>query len=269
MSSTKTPNEPLATKADRHVYYERAVQAPEEEVEVLDLVYTKVRGRRPLTLREDFCGTALLCTRWVESHPDRRAIGVDLDSDTLAWGREHRVEPLGARAGAVELICADVREAATAPVDLVAAFNFSYCLIQDRAQLVEYFRAARKALAADGLFVLDLHQGPRTQEELFEETEFDDFVYVWEQGAVDALSGKARRAIHFEFEDGSELENAFEYEFRVWTLPELVDALRDAGFTRTDLFYEEFDEDGYSIGELHPVERLTHEDSWIGYLVCE
>ena len=258
-----------AANADRHVYYERAVQEPDEEVQVLDLVFSKLRGRKPVSLREDFCGTALLCTRWVESDPARRAIGVDLDSDTLAWGREHRVRPLGARAEAVELVCADVREAATAAVDLVAAFNFSYCLIHERSELVEYFRAARNALASDGLFVLDMHQGPRTWEELIEETEFDDFVYVWEQGAIDALSGKARRAIHFEFPDGSALDDAFEYVFRVWTLPELVDALGEAGFKRTDLFYEEFDEDGYSVGELHRVERLKHEDSWIGYLVCE
>ena len=98
-----------AAKADRHVYYERAVQEPDEEVQVLDLVFSKLRGRKPVSLREDFCGTALLCTRWVESDPARRAIGVDLDSDTLAWGREHRVRPLGARAEAVELVCADVR----------------------------------------------------------------------------------------------------------------------------------------------------------------
>ena len=259
----------IAAKADRHVFYERAVQAPEEEVAVLDLVYSKLKGRRPLTLREDFCGTALLCSRWVESDPRRRAIGVDLDSDTLAWARKHRIDPLGERGRSIELVCGDVRSVATTPVDVVAAFNFSYCLIHDRQDLVDYFKAAREALAPEGLFVLDTHQGPRSQEELLEETEFEDFVYVWEQGPIDAPSGTARRAIHFEFNDGSELENAFEYEFRVWTLPELIDALRDAGFERTDLFYEEFDEDGYSVGELHRVERLTHEDSWIGYLVCE
>ena len=86
-SSTGT----LASLADRHELYERAVQEPEEEVVFLDELFQALRGRKARSLREDFCGTALLATRWVESAPDRTAIGVDLDAPTLDWAARHRV----------------------------------------------------------------------------------------------------------------------------------------------------------------------------------
>jgi hypothetical protein len=44
-----------------------------------------------LSLKEDFCGTALLASEWVEWRRDNTALGVDLDAATLAWGREHNL----------------------------------------------------------------------------------------------------------------------------------------------------------------------------------
>ncbi len=263
-SSTGT----LASLADRHELYERAVQEPEEEVVFLDQVFQTLRGRKARSLREDFCGTALLATCWVESAPDRTAIGVDLDAPTLDWAARHRVAPLGPRASDLELVCDDVLTVQTKSVDLVAALNFSYSLLHERGALVAYFERARACLVADGLFVLDFHAGPRTQERIIERTRYDGFTYVWEQGAMDALSGLATRAIHFRFPDGSQLRDAFSYAFRVWTVPELHDALRDAGFAHCEVHYEDFDEDGYSLGPPMRVESMTHEDSWIGYLVA-
>ncbi len=258
-----------AARASKHDLYEQSVQEPDGEIEFVDRVFRRRRGRVPLSLREDFCGTALFCARWVQGRPGRSAVGVDLDRETLDWGRKHRLEPIGQAAERVQLLCANVLDVEAPAVDVITAFNFSYCLIHERRDLLRYCRRAREQLAAEGLFVLDFHAGPRSQEEIEEETEHDDFTYLWQQGEIDALSGRARRAIHFRFPDGSQLRNAFSYEFRVWTLPELRDLLDEAGFAPVDVYFEDFDDEGYTTGSTRKVKRMAHEDSWVGYLVAE
>jgi SAM-dependent methyltransferase len=256
-----------AAKACRHELYEQSVQEPEWDLEFVERVFREIRGRPAQSLREDFCGTALLCAEWVRGAEYRTAIGVDLDKETLDWAQVHRVEPLGARKGDLTLVHADVCDVRTDPVDVIAALNFSYSLIHRRADLLRYFARAREGLGPDGLFMLDFHAGPNSQEELVEETAFEDFTYVWEQGELDALSAHASRAIHFSFPDGSELRDAFTYDFRVWTIPELRDVLHDAGFGQVDAYYEPFDEDGDVTGDPRRITHITHEDSWTGYLV--
>src|SRR3569832_850249 len=51
----------LAKRADRHVLYQHAVQAPDYEIEFFEDHYKELRGKKPRSLLEDFCGTALLC----------------------------------------------------------------------------------------------------------------------------------------------------------------------------------------------------------------
>ena len=83
-----------AELADRHVLYEVAVQNTETEFEFVDGVFRRLRGRKAVTLREDFCGTAGMCCEWVKQRSKNRAIGVDLDSEVLAWGETHNVAKL-------------------------------------------------------------------------------------------------------------------------------------------------------------------------------
>jgi hypothetical protein len=51
-----------ARNADRHSLYQQSVQAPEYEVRFLDKIFRRHTGRKLLQLREDFCGTAYLCS---------------------------------------------------------------------------------------------------------------------------------------------------------------------------------------------------------------
>ena len=78
------------------------------ECRFLARTFERLCGRPAVSLREDFCGTALLAAEWVKSR-DRRAVGVDLDREVLAWGRGHNLTRLGARAAAVRLLHQDVR----------------------------------------------------------------------------------------------------------------------------------------------------------------
>ena len=98
-----------ANTADRHVLYERSVQDPDAEIAFIDRVFRSISGRKPQSLREDFCGTALLCARWIERHPDRTATGVDLDSRVLRWSREHHLARLNEPGRRVVLLQQDVR----------------------------------------------------------------------------------------------------------------------------------------------------------------
>ena len=74
-----------AKTADKHDLYQRSVQDAETEIYFINRAFKKVRGREPLTLREDFCGTALLCGAWVKSLEKRTAQGIDIDPKVLAW----------------------------------------------------------------------------------------------------------------------------------------------------------------------------------------
>ena len=62
----------MADKADIHDLYERSVQAVDVEVEFLRDTYRALRGREPMSLREDFCGTASLACEWVRTGPKRQ-----------------------------------------------------------------------------------------------------------------------------------------------------------------------------------------------------
>jgi len=56
----------MAEQADRHQLYEESVQCSEAEIDFVESTFKKIRKRKPLTLREDFCGTAAVCCEWVK-----------------------------------------------------------------------------------------------------------------------------------------------------------------------------------------------------------
>jgi SAM-dependent methyltransferase len=258
----------MARKADRHDLYQRSVQEPEVDVELIDRAFRAENGRRALSLREDFCGTALISATWVKSRKDRTALGVDLDAPTLEWGLRHNLEPLGDAAARVTLLEKNVLDVTRPKVDVVCAFNFSYCVFHDRRDLLRYFRAARRSLTDDGVFFLDNHAGSDTLEAAWDERPFKKFTYIWEQKRVDGLTNRGVRKIHFRFRDGSMLKNAFRYDWRIWSLAELRDVAADAGFRRTDVFAEKLDDDGEPVTGLRRVGRYRHDVSWTPYLAC-
>jgi SAM-dependent methyltransferase len=258
-----------ARTADRHVLYEKSVQTPGVEVDLLDRIYREAYGRRPVTLREDFCGTAALSRAWVESRPERTATGVDLDRPTLDWARANTLASMGTDAARLTLLEGNVLTARTRPADVVAAFNFSYFVFHRRAALVAYFKAARKAVAKEGLFVLDILGGPGAQAEVVDRKKVGGFTYLWDQASFNPIDHHYVCHIHFEFPDGSKLRKAFTYDWRLWSLMEVRDALADAGFSRTDVMWEGTDRrtnEGNGVFR----KRLKAENAyaWISYIVA-
>ncbi|MEM6692082.1 MAG: class I SAM-dependent methyltransferase, partial [Planctomycetota bacterium] len=156
----KSKKKTLAERADRFVCYQRSVQTPEHEIEFFEQAFRDQFKRKPLRLREDFCGTFAVCCRWVESDKRRTAIGVDLCEETLQWGREQNLNELGdADAGRLRLICQDVRKRNRPQCDVLAAQNFSFWIFKTRQEVIEYFRVARANIAAEGIMVMDMMGG--------------------------------------------------------------------------------------------------------------
>ena len=253
--------------ADKHQLYEISVQSAEADVDFIKDTFTAERGRAPMTLREDFCGTGKLCATWVQTDPERGAVGLDLDEETLEWGTRHNVAPLGEATERVTLLQRDVLNPGEQRSDAVVAFNFSYCIFKERRTLLEYFKKVRSTLNEDGAFFLDIHGGTECHESLEEEKEFDGFDYIWDQEPYDAIGGLAFRYIHFRFEDGTELREAFTYDWRLWSLPELKDLMLEAGFSSAQCYWEGDDGDGEGNGVFEPMDKAENEVSWVAYLV--
>jgi hypothetical protein len=265
----KQPKGPTeAQRADIYALYEEAVQDPEGDVALIRRIYKRHFNREPRTLREDFCGTAVMACTWIREHADNRAVGVDLDPDPLKWCREHHVPKLKPeQAARLELVEGDVLDVTTEPVDIAVAFNFSYFVFHERRRLVEYFRKARAALGPEGLFVIDLYGGADSQRTLAETREHDDFDYVWDQDVFDPIQNHAINYIHFQFEDGSEIEKAFTYDWRLWSIPELRDALHEAGFGTTEAYWERTDrKSNEGTGVYYKAERAPDDPAWVAYV---
>jgi len=230
-----------------------------------------LRGREPRRLREDFCGSALFASEWVKSRREREAVGVDLDPVVLAWGREHNVAKLPPAAAArLNLMQADVMDVRTAPMDIVAAFNFSYWVFKDRITLRRYFERVRASLADGGIFMLDAYGGYDALRVMKEREDMGRFTYIWDQADYDPITGSTTCHIHFSFPDGSRLDRAFSYHWRLWTLVELRELLAEAGYRASNVYWQGTDpETGEATDEFKPAERGDPDPAWIAYIVAE
>jgi len=273
-------NHPTGKNPDRHLLYSAAVQSPETDLDFFERVYRRVRGGGFRLLREDFCGTAALACEWVRRHPDSRAWGIDLDRDTLDWGRRRYVPTLGSEAGRLELIRANVLGVHEPKVDVVAAQNFSYFVFKHRADLLAYFKVVRRALRRDGMFFLDAYGGteaicPATENrrieasKAFDGTRIPAFTYVWEQASFNPVDHHTVCHIHFKLRGGRRLKRAFTYDWRLWTLPEVREALVETGFSTADVYVEGWDDDADDTdGVFRRRARFENQSGWVAYIVA-
>jgi len=263
---------PMSFDADRHDLYQRSVQEPEADVIFMRDTFKEEFGRDPRTMREDFCGTGFLSCSWVEAKRDFFAFGIDLDSDPLEWGMVTNVSKLKKdQQKRVELIQGNALQVLPRKADILSALNFSWWIFKTRKELLEYFRAAHENLEEEGLFILDIYGGPELLQLLEEEQEKDGFSYVWDQDYSDGISNEIQTHIHFRFPDGSEMERAFSYDWRWWSIPETREALIDAGFKRAEVYWEGDDEDEDSDdgnGEFTREENAPNSEAWIAYIVA-
>lgn len=268
---SKRKKSTMAEKADPYILYQAAVQCPESEIDFVEESFQQLRRRQPMTLREDFCGTAQVACEWVRRRKGHRAYGVDIDPAVLEWGRRHNLGRLNPNSRQrLILLNEDVMRAQIPPVDVILAMNFSYYLYKDRKTLRRYFSRVREGLVRDGIFFLDAYGGYDAFRVLKERTPHKGFTYVWDQAVYYQVTGETVCHIHFKFEDGSRLKKAFTYDWRLWTLPELREVLAEAGFRRSTVYWQGTDEEtGEANGEFVPSELGEPDAGWIAYIAAE
>ena len=258
-----------AKNADRYELYQRAVNSPDADVDFIEKAFRHYRDRDPVHFREDFCGTRRCAPAAPPGsvafggglRPRSRADRLGQDPQLQRRSRRDRADGVarGGRAGGGH----------PKPC-ITAAQNFSYWHFKTRKELLNYFATVRQNLADDGVFVMDLTRfrgddraggGPRTRRR--------DRVRLGPEG-VPPATGAYFTAIHFRFRDGSELTNAFEYEWRFWTINEIRDVLLDAGFSDVSAWFEGTDPDDEDEGdgnfEIDPVGENCQ--AWIAYLAA-
>jgi hypothetical protein len=272
--------EPLHQFGDRQVnrfdLYEMAVQCPPIEAQFLDAVH----ARQPRVLGEDFAGPASVSRAWLSLDEDRSAIATDLDEQPLRHAVRRLVEAKGeAEAQRLTLRVRDALEVGDR-ADVIASLNFAVCELHGRDRLLTYLRNCLFRLEANGVLVCDLYGGidamlPGESEQIVE-TEDGEIVYTWQQVEADATTGRVRNAIHFELPGGGRVRNAFEYDWRLWSPPELRDAMREAGFRTTEVYAhygDAMDEDGrlmvepISVDGAEDIQPPDLDDQWVLYVV--
>ena len=218
-----------------HDLYELCVQSPEVVVGLL----RGLHGANPRVLREDFSGTAAVSRHWI-AIPDSEALAVDIDDEVLRLASQ-KCPSLRVRHGdAVQAADAD-------PADVIFAGNFSIGYIHEREALVTYFRRTRHRLNPGGIFAFDMYGGPGafrlgSLERQFELSDGTTVDYEWRHDGADPLTGIVQNSISFHVRRRDQLPmampQAFVYRWRLRGLPELYDALREAGFSRMSVHAE-------------------------------
>lgn len=246
-AKTKAPRSRAGSRdpaaIDRHALYEIAVQAPAQDAQLLASWFRRATGRPLRVLREDFCGTAAISCAFVRGGRGaerglRRAIGVDHDAATIARAKHNAAALPASMQPHIQFVCADVRKARVAKADLVVALNFSYCVFHERSDLLAYLNSCHRSLRRGGAVVLDVFGGGLAHRPFSERFDHGAFAHEWEQRSFDPATHRVDCRIHFDTPHGR-LDSAFVYDWRMWTVPELVDLLREAGFASTSVLWQD------------------------------
>lgn len=256
-----------ARTADKHVLYQLAVQTPDVEVDFFIDKYKQHYDGKPTLFREDFCGTALISCDFAKRSEFNHSYGVDLHGPTLTWARKHNVGALPELIQKrVHLIQDNVLNVRRPKVHVVAALNFSYFIFKERLDLLAYFRSVRKSLAREGMFILDAYGGWEAQQVMKETTRNKGFTYIWDQASYNPINDHGVCHIHFKFPDGTKMNKAFTYDWRLWTLGSIQDTLLEAGFSKTHVYWDysdNEDEEAFRISK-----KADNVPGWVVYIVA-
>ncbi|MEM6256708.1 MAG: class I SAM-dependent methyltransferase [Planctomycetota bacterium] len=248
--------------------YRLAVQHPLAEVAFVEHAWSHFHGKasEPMLLREDFAGTCAVAAAWVASDPDRQAMAIELDEATVDWASTRFSEP------DLHIVHGDVLSLTEPIVDVTLTLNFSVLIYHNQDDLLRYLVHARSCLKPGGLLVLDLFGGPEidqpstTQRHVEpDEGGFVPFNYLWQQDGLDTQSGRIRCRIHFEWEDGHRLSDAFVYDWRLWEPATLIGLAEEAGFEEAAFWWSDPSEPG----RFMPVQEVPGDQQWVGYVVCK
>lgn len=254
---------------NKYKLYSLAVQNAEFDFEFLNQEFKKYRGRDPLSLREDFCGAGYLCCEWVKQGPKHTAIGIDLSLKTIQNGKKIFFKPLSENEQ--KRVCfrsQDVLHSHGIKADIIIAFNFSYWVFRERQQLLKYFKAVRSSMKKDSLFFLDTKGGTEITTVGTESKRHRDFTYYWECESFNPINRECFYSIHFKPKGKPRRKRVFTYHWRYWSIPEIRELLKEAGFSKSIVYMEGEDENGEGDGNFEPTKKAEDCATWVAYIAA-
>lgn len=259
---------------DKFALYEASVQNPEHDVSIVSDFYQDINGKSPRSIREDFCGTFSFCCEWVKRHPKNKALGLDLCTDTINYGKKRHLSLLSKEEQSRVTILEQNVQSKTKKVDVICACNFSYFIFKTRKDMMKYFKCALKSLKDDGVLVLDFFGGPEA-ETVMKETrtitndQIRNFTYIWDLEKFNPIEREGLFHISFKFpKGGPKLEKAFVYDWRMWSIREIRDMLAEVGFGDSHVYWESDDGEGEGDGTFYRTQVEDNEPTYLGYIVA-
>lgn len=253
----------------KYKLYEESVQSPGWQVEYLPQFHQWLVGKKPVSMREDFCGTGRISCEWVKESPLHRAVGLDLDLATLKYAKAvNRAALSPEQRRRVSFLRQNVLKPTREKFDWIGAYNYSFYVFHTRDELLQYFRAAYRSLKVKGTLFLEMSGGDGFKESFTEKRKFkvdgkSGFECVWRQLQFDPISHTCDYAIDFKLPKGKTVRNAFTYDWRIWELREVREALKDAGFSESVVLWENLDDPD----EYLPQEHGEYRRDWLAYVV--
>ena len=253
---------------EKYALYEASVQNPAADIGFINKEFKKMYGKKPLVLREDFCGTGAMACAWVAQSKEHYAHAIDLDMEPISYGVENHLFKLAeSDQSRVEYIKGNVLDLYDFKADVIVAFNFSYFFFKDRNLLVNYFSQVRKHLKKEGAFFIDLFGGTQARQPLEESVRHKNHTYYWDCDKYNPLTAECQYYIHFKIhKDNVKYERVFSYDWRMWDARELQDVLKDAGFSSSYIYWEGESKDGTGNGVFTRTNKAANCDSWVTYI---
>lgn len=265
-------NKPVTPQ--KYELYEYSVQTPRLHAETFAMMYVELLGKAAKVLREDFCGTFAICCSWVKMRKQNISIGLDLDPEPIDYGKRNHLSKLKpSQQKRVLILQKNVQQKTIPKADIVSACNFSFCIFKTRKDLKKYFKAAFDSLNKKGIFVLEMAGGPGMIKTMKEKTEFKHpkhgrYTYIWDQKSFDPITHDAEYAIHFYLKNGIKMKNVFTYDWRLWTIPEITDLMKEVGFKEAHVYWE-LSKDGEGTGEYARQKKGENDYAWVVYVAGE
>lgn len=198
---------------------------------------------------------------------------MDIDRSTLVWGKENNFNSFEGTEKRFKLLCKNVLDieeniAKSDSPDVICAYNFALFFFETRKDLIKYLKIVYNNLKRDGIFIFDVLGGESIQQDGKSTKKLSgDVIYEFSHTGIDPITNFLNIDITFKFKDGSKLKSCFTYKWRIWSITDLREAVEEAGFKRTTVWFPQQDDDDADV-HYEPTSTAEQRDSWNCYVVC-
>lgn len=264
----------MKKKYSKFELYEASVQDPDTELDFFERVYKNSFGKKPTTIREDFCSTFWNSVTWVKRNKENVALAVDINPIPLEYGKKVHLSNLNMeQRERMHLFQADVLTIKTRPVDLITISNFSIFFLRERKQMLDYFKNCLATIKDKGAIIFDMLGGEEMPEIGVDESSFKlndktKATYFWEHESFNPINNEGKFHIHYKIKGQKKMNRVFSYYWRMWSITEFRDLLMEAGFSDVNVYWEGDDARGNGgNGIFRKAEKAKSCPIWLAYIV--